>query len=147
MRKVLILLSFLLSSLTFGQANDIKTFKHYWERGVEFSERKEFTNAISEFTNAIKFYPNHPATPGTFYARGVLKHQMGEFKDAIIDYNNSISLGEKQGDGPNVLKTAYNARGNSKALSGDIVGACKDWKITSEFGFKGLNNLLSTYCN
>ena len=147
MKKLLLVLLFV-PLMSFGQNREEsnKNFKYYYERGVEKSETGDINGAIAEFTKAIEVAPNHRATPGTFYARGVLKNQLGKYKEAIKDYNESLNLGIKQGDGKSTLAIAYNGRGNSKGLSGDIQGACIDWKKADEFGFKGLTPLITQYC-
>ena len=147
MKKLLFVLLFV-PLVSFGQNREEsnKSFKYYYERGGEKAEAGDINGAIAEFTKAIEVAPNHQATPGTYYAIGVLKNQLGNYKEAIKDYNESLNLGIKQGDEKSILAIAYNGRGNSKALSGDIKGACIDWKKADEFGFKGLTPLITQYC-
>ena len=146
--KKLLLLLMLVSMFSYGQNNEQpkQSFKYYYEKGNEKAEAGDINGAIVEFTKAIEVAPNHQATPGTYYARGVLKNQLGNYKEAIKDYDESLNLGIKQGDEKSILAIAYNGRGNSKALSGDIKGACIDWKKADEFGFKGLTPLITQYC-
>ena len=124
-----------------------KSFKYYWDDGVKKAENEDFKSAIEAFTKAIDNYPDHQATPGTYFARGIAKNKIKEFYGAINDFTTSIELGRKQGSGPSVLKTSYNSRGNSKALLGDMDGACEDWKIARSYGFNELDNLIKKYCN
>ena len=147
MKKLLLVLMFVpLVSLGQNSEQPKQSFKYYYEKGDEKAEAGDINGAITEFTKAIEVAPNHQMTPGTFYARGVLKNQLGKYKEAIKDYNESLNLGIKQGDGKSILAIAYNGRGNSKGLSGDIQGACIDWKKADEFGFKGLTPLITQYC-
>lgn len=126
---------------------EIYPFSHYWESGVAKSESGDNIGAIKEFSMAIEFYPNHRATAGTYYARGVVKNTLKLYDEAIDDYDKSIELSYEQNTHESVIAVSYNARGNSKGLKGDIKGACIDWNLAKEKGFKGLDDLIEMYCN
>lgn len=126
---------------------EIYPFSHYWDSGVTKSESGDNNGAIIEFSKAIELYPNHIGTPGTYFARGIVKNTLKLYDEAINDFSKSIELGYKLKDDESVISISYNSRGNSKGLKGDLKGACKDWIRARELGFEGLDNLIQKYCD
>ena len=127
---------------------EIHPFSHYWESGVAKSESGDYKGAIIEFSKAIELYPDHIATPGTYFARGIVKNTLKLYDEAIDDFSKSIELEYKKE--PSIISSiaiSYNSRGNSKGLKGDLKGACEDWNRAKELGFKGLDNLIKNYCD
>lgn len=125
----------------------IYPFSHYWESGIKKEESGDNEGAIKEFSKAIDYYPNHRATPGTYYARGIVKNKLKFYNQAIDDFSKSIDLEYKQSPAvEEAIAISYNARGNSKGLKGDLQGACEDWKLAKGLGFEGIDNLIEKYC-
>ena len=63
--------------------------KIYIEKGYEFSEKKEYANAVTEFTKAINLRPDH----AIYYDfRGDAYYANKEIDKAIDDYETFLDL-------------------------------------------------------
>ena len=65
----------------------------YYNRGKIYSERGMFTEAIIDFTSAIRYKPDHSAA---FNNRGISKNLMTESKEGCIDIKRAMELGSKR---------------------------------------------------
>ena len=87
---------------------------------------KPTTNAFDDFTSK----PNQ--TKQFYNDEGIKKHETGDYKGAILDYDKSIKLD------PNYAKAIYN-RGLSKYELEDYLEAIKDFDKAIELGYKNPN--------
>jgi tetratricopeptide (TPR) repeat protein len=91
--------------------------KVYFDRGMKFLDRKDYDNAISDFTEAIRLDPNLAIA---YYKRGWVYGKMKNFDKAISDCNEAIRLD------PNYAP-AYNIRGVAYAEQGNLDKAMRDF--------------------
>jgi tetratricopeptide (TPR) repeat protein len=87
MKKVLIILSFLLGASFVSQAQ--LNINHYIRVGRTRISIGNFTGAIEYFNIVIKF---RPYLPEAYFYRGVSKHELEDFRGAINDYNKAIDI-------------------------------------------------------
>ena len=73
--------------------------------------------------------------------RGLLKSQLGDYNDAILDFDNAIEINQNDGK-------AYLNRGIAKAEMNDINGFCKDISKAINLGIskKKLKDILEDNC-
>jgi tetratricopeptide (TPR) repeat protein len=90
--------------------------------------RKIFDCALGEISlqEDNKTIELDPYDAGAYYNRGISKHEVGDYKGAIQDYNKAIELNT-----PN-LAQAYSNRGVSKSELEDYMGAIEDYNKTIE---------------
>ena len=67
--------------------------KEYYQRGIDKAKIGNYTQAIKEFTKAIKI---HPKFAYAYYRRGLAYYELEEFDRAIADYNSSLNLNSRQ---------------------------------------------------
>lgn len=73
--------------------------KIHLEQGLDYSIKKDYDNAVSEFTKAIKLTPNNSKA---YYNRGSVYFNCQKYYNAISDYSKVIKLE------PNNSKAYYN---------------------------------------
>ena len=61
----------------------------YFERGLDLYESDRFNDAIAEFTEAIRLFPNGD---GIYNMRGSAYGQQGKFSEAIADFEMALKL-------------------------------------------------------
>ena len=94
----------------------------FYNLGEDYAKKKEWGNALKNYTRAIELNPNNPVY---YFARGNAKYDLGEYRAAIDDYNKAISLD------PNNSAT-YNNRGNAKSNLGEHPAAIDDFNKALE---------------
>lgn len=109
----------------------------YYNRGLTRAGMNDHNNAIADIDQAIKLDANNHL----FYnGKGVSLLQLGKYYEAIDNFSKSIQLNPGFGQ-------AYYNRGYTKFTGlKDLNGACEDWKIASEKGYKSANSYLKNYC-
>ena len=98
MRKIKAIL--LLSVMSFGtfcfaqdvNVGDTSAFatmqaQELYNAGIEKFNAKNLQGAMSDFNQAIVLLPNFDKA---YFNRGSIKYQLGDFKEAIIDFNKVI---------------------------------------------------------
>ena len=85
--------------------------EEYFNRGKERGNSKDYSGAISDFTNAIRIKPDYAYA---YYNRGFSKNKLKDYLGAIADYTKTIELD------PNYA-LAYSNRGYSKDNLEDLV--------------------------
>lgn len=64
----------------------------YNNRGVVYSDRREYENAIADFSKAIELDPNYAIA---YNNRGLAHHGRGEYARAIADFAKATELDSK----------------------------------------------------
>ena len=90
----------------------------YHNKGREAFEKKEYDQAISDFTQAIRLNPNFFKA---YTNRGLAYQQKGDYNKAISDFTQAIRLNPNFG-------TAYGSRGYAYALKGEYYIKMDDWE-------------------
>ena len=75
----------------------------------------------------------NPNNGNAFYNRGLEKHNLSKYYEAISDYSKAILINNKYSD-------AFLNRSVSKTEIGDIKGACTDARKAKSLGYKSLEN-------
>jgi len=113
----------------------------YAYKGVISFNGKDYKNAINYFDKALKL---NPKDDETFNNRGVARDKLGNFEDAIEDYNISISLDKREPKGfirygNRIL--SYIALGEKQKMEGKVTDskfsfkkACEDYYIYKNLG-------------
>ena len=116
-------------------ANAIGLFNHvlkrdpehmnaYLQRGFCHSLQHEYELAVVDFTDAIARKNDHL---WAYTSRGSAYNKLGKYELAMRDFNTVIGLDPKDPE-------AYNNRGWTKKATGDMSGACADWKTSRKLG-------------
>jgi protein O-mannosyl-transferase len=144
----------------------------YYNRANAKRKNKDFKGAIEDYNTSLKIDPTFPLC---VFNRGLTKAQMGNHSEAIKDIDQAIKLDPKnhlfyngKGVSQIALKKytdaignfdksiqlnpgfgqAYYNRGYAKHLGlNDKNGACRDWEIAINKGYKGATMYLKKYCN
>ena len=75
-----------------ASATDESLAKEYYELGEKLRNAKKYSEAIDEFSKAIKLKPNYA---DAYHVRGIAYAQLGKYDDAIRDYNKAIQINPK----------------------------------------------------
>lgn len=96
-----------------------------------------YPDAIEKLTVAIGLNPDFG---GAYDFRGQAKAKIGEYREAIRDYDQAIKLnGDKDG-------TTNNNRGSAKLSLGDKDGACEDFLVSAALGNSAGDKNLGRFC-
>ena len=95
-------------------------------------------NEIEIIKNTTISCPNsipklNPNNGNAFYNRGLEKHNLSKYYEAISDYSKAILINKKYSD-------AFLNRSVSKTEIGDIKGACTDARKAKSLGYKSVEN-------
>ncbi len=96
----------------------------YLQRGFCHTLLKDYEKAVIDFTAVVDRKPDHAwayTSRGSAYAK-LEKHQL-----AMADFDRVLAIDPKN-------EEAYNNRGWSRKATGDLAGACKDWKTSQRMG-------------
>jgi tetratricopeptide (TPR) repeat protein len=114
----------------------------FMARGHAYDSIKKYNEAIVDFDNAIKLFPN----PLAYLDRGQAYFSIGNYDIAIESYNNALLLNSEfinSGSFPEYclnLDLLYNNRGNAYHEKGDLIRAYSDWGLSLQINPK--NELL-----
>lgn len=112
----------------------------YTNRGILFSKRKMFSEALQDFETALKIDKNFPQAYITYFHRGNIFMAVGEEGQALEDYNKVIKLK------PKYLRV-YNNRGTLYLKQKNYDLALKDFNlvidINPDFSLGYLNRALA----
>ena len=75
----------------------------HYQRGQAFYEKKQFSEAINEFTRAIEFSPDNPVG---YSARGAVYRQKGDIEAAISDLEKAFHIDQSDAFTFNQLQMA-----------------------------------------
>ncbi len=130
MKKLALILGLFFSCAAWGQ-----TAKDYFKSGYDKMYKGDRKGAIKDLDKAIELDTTYI---DAYHLRAGLKYALQDYKGAIKDDDKIIELFPSE---------VYNNRGNAKRKSGDIQGACADFKIANELGYKEAKGELILYCN
>jgi tetratricopeptide (TPR) repeat protein len=97
--------------------------KDYTQRGREFYEKREYTEALINLNKAIEIDPNFAQA---YYVRGNIKDAFDDRHGAMKDYNIALEKNSKFTD-------VFFARGNVKMKLQDYYGAIADYSSAISF--------------
>jgi tetratricopeptide (TPR) repeat protein len=82
-------------------SNTTQTAKTFYDRGVQFAERRDYETAIAGFTEAIRIDPNYAEA---YCDRGIAYFNKKDYDRALVDFSQAIRIDHN-------LKEAYKYRG------------------------------------
>ena len=145
MKLVLIMISILLTQVTFGQKKvsidtaidsvDVKIEKYY-NTGISDSLRNHLKVQIK---NIDKYIEKDSLNSKAFLQRGIYYSQLGFQVKAINDYDKSLLLDSNE-------SVAYFNRGLAKARFRYSYDACYDIKKAHYLGINAAENIYKSYC-
>ena len=94
----------------------------YRNRGISFSELREYDLSLADFNRALMI---NPINPDVYYHRGNLFRHRGDLAGAINDWDRAIRINPAFTD-------AYLNRGNASSMLGDTDGSLADFYQTIE---------------
>ena len=104
---------------SFAQATTSDVARSYLSSSLRKKELGDYNGAMADLDRAIQIEPN--GLGGRHYInRGDLRQELGDSREAILDYNLGIALGANFG-------VNYRRRGVAKAAIGDQLGAIDDY--------------------
>jgi tetratricopeptide (TPR) repeat protein len=87
----------------------------YFQRGLVYSQKKDYDLAIDNYSQAIR---RNPKNPSLYYNRGVAHSKKGNYAQAIVDYTEAIRLNPKDADAVFNRAFAYKRKGEyDKAIA------------------------------
>ncbi|MCK5840310.1 MAG: tetratricopeptide repeat protein, partial [Bacteroidales bacterium] len=106
-------------------------------RGKANYSLQNYNQAISDFSKLIG---NDPMDADAFFKRAESKFQLGDFAEAVKDYQSVINIEE---DFPKV----YLGIGFAAYRSGDLKSACEYWTESLDRGDLEATSKIEKYCN
>lgn len=110
-----ILSIFFTSVLTFSQSAE-----EYYQQGMEYLEKKEYTYAVSKFSRVFKSFPTDDEMYKAYLKRAYAKRMLKDFDEAIEDLNQAVNLFPEQ-------KEAYYVRAEYKSILKDWASVAADY--------------------
>jgi tetratricopeptide (TPR) repeat protein len=104
--------------------------------GIIASDLEVFDESLGYFNKAMEL---NNTVPEFYLKRGDVFFLTKKFQEAVNDYSKVIELDPKNGG-------AYYVRGNAKGSLLDKKGACEDWRMAEQLGFKDANGYISALC-
>ncbi|MBU7581524.1 MAG: tetratricopeptide repeat protein [Nostoc sp. TH1S01] len=89
----------------------------YIKLGNDCFGKGEYTNAITNYSEALKLYPNDAEI---YYQRGLSYYQLGDYEEAIADYSQAIQINLNDAK-------LYIKRGLAQYQLGDYISAIDDY--------------------
>lgn len=144
--------------------------EYYYTKGIECISKRNFSNAIIDFTTSIRIDPNNKES---FSARGYCKEELQVSKMAKDDYDKAIEIDpnfieallyratnlDNSGEHHKAIleydkviqlepqnHLAYFNRGNSKFSLNNKISACADWTKAKELGSEYAQERLDMEC-
>jgi len=110
------------------------TWEYHYNKGIRHSQKRNYDNAIAEFTNAIQM---HPQNGSLYLVRGKEYANKGAFDNAIADYTKAIELNPNDDESFAYRGKAYYEKGGElKKSLFDYVTASRinpNNKVAKEF--------------
>lgn len=100
-----------------GQGSNTDRSEAFHARALANQSEGNITNAVADFTEAIRLDPTFPSIPVN---RGNLYSREGDYVRALADYNEALRVDPRH-------TNAYFNRGNTYYLMGDIAQAIMDY--------------------
>jgi tetratricopeptide (TPR) repeat protein len=76
-------------AITSGALSGDRLGAAFYNRGIEWGDRRDFDRAISDYSEAVRLKPNYPEA---FNNRGEAYRNKGDFDRALADYNEALRL-------------------------------------------------------
>jgi tetratricopeptide (TPR) repeat protein len=122
-------------------------YSSYMNRGTAKRGLGNYDEAVEDYTQAIAIcphgsarYPYYNNILASCYAnRGEVNQQKKDYKAALADFEQALALNSTSG-------RTYTDRGDTKNLLGDKEGACTDWSIAVNMGYKTASERISKFC-
>lgn len=111
-----------------------KNPKFHYSEAQQYIERKDYLNAISSFTKAMRLKESCVLS----FERGNAYKEIGNNINAIQDYSKAIELSSSE-------SLYWNSRAIVFYENGDIVSACRDWERASALGNGNAGEMLRKY--
>ncbi|HNW26152.1 MAG TPA: tetratricopeptide repeat protein [Candidatus Gastranaerophilaceae bacterium] len=90
-----------------------KGFEFYYNRGIDYFNKKKYEKALLEFKTALEC--QHPQ-PQVYYNMGLTHHYLGNYEKAVTSYNKFLESKPEDYDGLyNLALAYYNIENYSKA--------------------------------
>lgn len=90
-------------------------------RGLILTKRGQFTAALSDFDQALKYHDNQLA----FLERGKLRVRRGDYEGALADLNQAVQRQPNVADGWYWRGLAHDGKGEVEVARADLQQACK----------------------
>jgi len=118
MKKITVFITFLLSGFIFMSVSSLgQSAKDFCKTGNDKYKKKEYAEAINDFTKAIEIKPNYARA---YYFRGLARDELLDYMGSIADYTQVI-------DKSPGFTNAYFKRGDAKIKTQDYIGAIADF--------------------
>lgn len=105
-------------------ARDSEHLNAYLQRGFCYSLQRDYAKAVADFTQVIARKNDHL---WAYTSRGSAYNKLEKYDLALRDFDTVIGLDPKN-------QEAYNNRGWTRKATGDMTGACMDWKTSQKMG-------------
>ena len=125
-----------LDQINFAIAENQNFYGYYLNRGNTRLKLGDFTNALSDYDQALIL---EPTVPDSYFLRGQALDTLNKHELAIIDFTRAIDLNPKDG-------TYYSKRGNARYAMGNRSAACLDWTIAGNLGYYEDFNKIKLIC-
>ncbi|MEZ7893032.1 MAG: tetratricopeptide repeat protein [Candidatus Wallbacteria bacterium] len=103
----------------------------YYDRGNSYQAKKDYENAINDYSEAIKLKIDSPEMNSTYSEvynnRGYSYYQKEKYDDAINDFTEAIKLNPKYAEAYYNRGIAYNMKKNKNNSAADYENALKDF--------------------
>lgn len=103
---------------------DTNYLNGFLQRGFSYVLLGNYELAVKDYTKVIEIHPEHI---WAYISRGSAYNKLKKYELAIKDFDKVLKLNPEN-------QEAYNNRGMSKKFSGDMKGACADWKTSKKLG-------------
>jgi len=80
----------------------------HFERGMSLYSRNRYSEAVTEFSEAIRLYPDGA---GVYCNRGTAYGQLGRYSEAIADFEKALQLDPSNDDCIHNIAITKRARG------------------------------------
>ena len=166
MKTIILLLSLLITTPAFAQ-----TAKEYINSGLEKHRKLDYKGAIADYTKAIELSKDDS---DLYLNRGNCEYEIKEYEPAIGDFNKTIELSPKNARAyysravvnaaqkkykealPDLdmvielnpsIPNSLTLRGQLRAITGNMKGACEDFITAKNNGDKGVEQYLTQFCS
>ncbi|HET6227668.1 MAG TPA: tetratricopeptide repeat protein [Bacteroidia bacterium] len=99
--------------------------KIYYNRGVQYSIKRDFEKAIADYTRALE---TDSTDTNILFNRANAYENLNDFEAAFHDYNVSLRINAKAGD-------VYYKRSHLFMMSGNLDKALDDLQMAEQYGF------------
>ena len=99
----------------------------FTNRGLAYSELKDYDNAINDFTYALSMKPSDPVI--AYNSRGLAYYKLKKYEKAVVDYTNALKFNPKH-------RIAYYNRGLALKKLKKYDESVKDYSKSIKLGLK-----------